>query len=64
MVALRSEAGCSEQSAHTDYTREGPPSGWYDWDTDFVPLGCLVALQDGTALNVWPEAIRFDTTRS
>ena len=63
MVALRSEVGCAEQPAHTDYLQEGPSSGWYDWDTDSVPLSCIVALQDGTELNVWPEAIRFNWTR-
>jgi hypothetical protein len=32
-------------------------------DDDKMPLACLVALSDGTVFDVWPGAIRFDSSR-
>lgn len=59
MAVLRSEPGCLPQIPHTDYAEVLVESPWYDWTTDQVPLGCVVALQDGTVFDVWPGAIRF-----
>lgn len=51
---LRSEAGCQAQLPHLDY----PPTPLDDDDVSAdVPLGCLVALMDGTRITVWPGAI-------
>jgi len=70
MTVLRSEAGCQAQLPHTDHFQRpphlSPEEPWYDWscfDSTNIPLGCLVALEDDTFLDVWPEAIRFDQTR-
>jgi hypothetical protein len=60
MVALLSKPGCKAQLAHTDYT----PKTLANATDDKMPLACLVALMDGTALDVWPGAIRgFDKSR-
>ena len=58
MVTLRSEPGCADQKMHTDY----PPTSNENLDID-TPLACIVAIEDETFLDVWPEAIRFDTTK-
>jgi ectoine hydroxylase-related dioxygenase (phytanoyl-CoA dioxygenase family) len=55
MVALLSKPGCKAQLAHTDYT----PATLANTTDETMPLACLVALANGTAFDVWPEAIRF-----
>ena len=60
MAVLRSEPGCRPQIPHTDYAEALDESPWYNWKTDQVPLGCVVALQDGTVFDVWPGSIRFN----
>ncbi len=60
LVALLSKLGCLAQLAHTDYT----PKTLANASDDKLPLACLVALMDGTVLDVWPGAIRFDKSRS
>ncbi len=50
-VLLLSEPGCANQQCHTDYD---PETGDQDG------LGCIIALEDETALNVWPGSIDFD----
>ena len=59
MVALLSKMNCQAQFAHTDYS----PKALAGVTDDMVPLACIVALADGTAFDVWPGAIRFDTSR-
>jgi ectoine hydroxylase-related dioxygenase (phytanoyl-CoA dioxygenase family) len=56
MVALLSKPGCKAQLAHTDYT----PATLANATDETMPLACLVALENGTAFDVWPEAIRFE----
>jgi hypothetical protein len=76
MVSLLSEEGCQSQLAHTDYSPDALKNVASD---DKMPLACLVALTDGnsprhslffsyfcwagTLFDVWPEAIRFDSSR-
>ena len=55
MVLLYSEEGCEKQQPHTDYSKENMENV----ADEKVPLGCLVALEDQTFLDVWPKAIRF-----
>jgi hypothetical protein len=59
MVALLSKSGCKAQLAHTDYS----PKMLVNTTDNKVPLACLVALTDGTLFDVWPGAIRFDSSR-
>ena len=57
MVVLRSEPGCQSQLPHTDYPEQmADGSAWYDWRSNDVPLGCVLALQDETHFDVWPGA--------
>lgn len=66
MVMLTSEAGCAVQPAHTDaeiYTLRRLVR-----DDDGVfgghPAGCIVAIQDGTKLKVWPASINFSEKKT
>ncbi len=52
-VILHSSAGCAEQLAHCDYE----PSDEFHNEMGDKPMGCLVAIQDNTKLNVWPRSI-------
>jgi ectoine hydroxylase-related dioxygenase (phytanoyl-CoA dioxygenase family) len=52
-VVIKSEIGASRQPPHADYT---PVPGTSDQD---VSLALLVALENDTALQVWPGAIRL-----
>lgn len=66
MVVLLSQENCKAQLPHTDYSDKTlkvalESSGG---DDAKMPLACLVALQDGTRFDVWPGAIRFDSSRS
>lgn len=66
MVALLSKLLCKAQLAHADYTPAalgGEEALCLPENDGKVPLACLVALLDGTALDVWPCAIRFDSSR-
>lgn len=57
-VVLKSLPGCKSQLPHCDYTQDETFNPKSD---NYVPLGCLVALQDGTKLDVWPKSIRLST---
>ena len=53
-VVLRSLPGCCEQAPHVDYD---PSDDMLSTET--VPVNVLVALQDSTTLEVWPESHRL-----
>lgn len=53
---LRSLPGCQRQAAHADYV---PSEQLVAAADDDMPLAVLVALQDGTTLDVWPRSIRL-----
>ena len=55
-AVLRSEEGCLEQRPHLDY----PPPPAEGNARPTVPLGCLVALMDGTTIDVWSGAIGYE----
>lgn len=55
-VFLLSEEGCENQRPHCDYD---PDTVTQD-DCGGFPVGCIVALEDGTAVNVWPYSINYD----
>lgn len=63
-VILLSHPNCKEQLPHTDYGEYTLRGLLQSGDDTRLPLACLVALQDGTAFNVWPFAIKFDFTRN
>jgi len=50
-VALHSEAGCQAQGAHADYD---------PFQAACPGVGVLFALEDDTALDVWPGSHRLD----
>lgn len=53
---LRSLPGCQRQAAHADYV---PSAQLVAAADDDMPLAVLVALQNGTTLDVWPRSIRL-----
>jgi hypothetical protein len=53
LALLISEPGCQDQPAHSDWTEESLSS---IPNSDEYPMGCLLALEDNTAFNVWPGA--------
>jgi ectoine hydroxylase-related dioxygenase (phytanoyl-CoA dioxygenase family) len=55
-VALRSLPGCQRQAAHCDYI---PDATFLESTDDTVPLLFLLALEDGTKLDVWPGSHRL-----
>lgn len=56
MVILTSRPGCQQQLPHCDYE----PTYEFATTSDAqVPLGCLVAVEPGTKLCVWPNSIRL-----
>jgi hypothetical protein len=64
MVALLAKSGCKAQLAHTDYSPKTLANVLSLEHDDKMPLSCLVALTDGTLLDVWPYAVRFDKSRT
>lgn len=50
-VLLRSLPGCMRQAAHTDYI---PDTALLQCPPDELPLLCLIALEEGARLVVWP----------
>ena len=58
LALLISEPGCQDQPAHSDWTEEALSS---IANGDHYPMGCLLALEDNTAFNVWPGASCFDS---
>ena len=62
-VVIRSLAGCEAQAPHCDYI---PTESLLACTEDTIPCGFLVALQDGTTLDVWPQShrlVRGEVTR-
>ena len=57
LVMLVSESGCQPQREHSDYTR--PKLLRVGGNDDRMPLACIIALQDGTTIDVWPGSIRW-----
>jgi hypothetical protein len=55
LVLLESLPGCRRQAAHCDYVPSNELLKAADWE---MPLLCLVALQDGTHLDLWPGSHR------
>lgn len=55
-VILESLRGCQRQAAHVDYV---PDDALLETTDDTVPLLAVVALQDGTMLDVWPGSHRL-----
>jgi len=55
-----SKDGCVAQLAHTLYSKKFLK----DVDDDQMPLACIVSLTNGTTLDVWPGAIRFDASKT
>lgn len=58
MTIITSLPGCKRQVAHCDC--EPTPEQAMTQDAHF-PCSCLVALEEGTRLYVWPGTIRFST---
>jgi len=56
IVILTSLPGCDEQLAHCDYA---PSTEFATVSDDMVPLGCIIALEPGTKLKIWPKSIRL-----
>ena len=57
LVMLVSESGCQRQREHSDYTQANLLRvGEHD---DRMPLACIIALHDGTTIDVWPGSIRW-----
>ncbi len=63
MVTLLSMHGCKAQLEHTDLSPETLANVLLPQDDEDMPLPCLVALTDDTVFDVWPGAIRFDSSR-
>ena len=57
LVMLVSESGCQSQREHSDYTRANLLR--VGQDDDQMPLACIIALHDGTTIDVWPGSIRW-----
>lgn len=55
-VVLKSLAGCKSQLPHCDYVQNESFNPSTDGD---VPLGCIVAIEDNTTLDVWPKSINL-----
>lgn len=55
-VVIHSKPGCQEQAAHCDYV---PDPSLATASDEQMPLSAIVALMDGTKLNVWPNSIRL-----
>jgi ectoine hydroxylase-related dioxygenase (phytanoyl-CoA dioxygenase family) len=55
-VVLHSKPGCQNQAAHCDYV---PDNALKEASDEQMPLAALVALMDGTKLNVWPKSIHL-----
>lgn len=67
MVMLTSEPGCEEQPAHTDaeiYTLRRLIGTDDDGVFGGYPAGCIVAIQNGTKLKVWPASINFSEKKT
>ena len=60
-VLLRSLPGCTRQLAHTDYI---PDEELLMSTAENRPLLCVLALEDGTKLVVWPGSHRLISGRS
>lgn len=58
MVVLTSMSLCQSQLAQCDYE---PSVEFAKTSDDNIPLGCLIALESGTKLKVWPKSIRLST---
>lgn len=63
MVALLSLPGCKAQLEHTDLSQSTLAKVLLPEHDEQMPLACMIALTDGTLLDVWPGAIRFGTSR-
>lgn len=50
LVVLHSEPGCAAQKPHADYD----PRDLIGLADDKVPRGMLIAMDDGTSLDIWP----------
>lgn len=48
-VVIGSKPGCKNQAAHTDYSPSPDMT-----DESKIPINVLIALEDGTLINVWP----------
>ena len=57
LVVLQSLPGCAPQQPHRDYDPYLHEQVNDDGVLGGFPLGCLVALEDGTRFNVWPTTI-------
>jgi len=55
-VVLESLPGCQRQGAHVDYI---PSTKKARHENTAISHGCLLAVQDGTKLDVWPRAHRI-----
>jgi ectoine hydroxylase-related dioxygenase (phytanoyl-CoA dioxygenase family) len=55
-VILTSIEGCKAQLPHCDYE---PTAQFANASDQYIPLGCLIALEPGTKLIVWPKSIRL-----
>ena len=57
LVMLVSESDCQSQREHSDYSRANLLR--VGQDDERMPLACIIALQDGTTIDVWPGSIRW-----
>lgn len=56
MVVLHSKAGCQRQNPHCDYEQLDDSFG--TTQDELIPLGCVIAVMDGSTLEVWPRSMR------
>lgn len=55
LVFLESKEGCLDQPAHSDWPEEILDRLSDDGTFEGLPVGCILALEDDTALNVWTD---------
>lgn len=60
-VVIKSEPGCQRQAAHTDHVPSLQLQRLVYGDPTRLPLAVLVAVEEGTTLEVWPSSIALST---
>jgi len=58
MVVLHSKPGCQQQNPHCDYEQLDNGRIFAEARDDLIALGCVIAVMDGTRLEVWPRSMR------
>lgn len=56
MVVIKSIEGCKKQLAHCDYEQN---ISFATCPDEYIPLGCLICIMEGTTLDIWPRSHRL-----